>query len=106
MSPELVNPWIGIAFAVVPVLLVGWLILKKPVFWFMVVLIAVGLGYLHTTGAAEELGNMILTEVNNIYPTGIEPTGAAEPAAMESAPSQNEAPDTGSTSPVTTVPAQ
>lgn len=106
MSPELVNPWIGIAIVVVPILLVGWLILKKPVFWFMVVLIGVGLGYLHTTGAAEEMGNMILTEVNKIYPTGIEPTGSAQPAALESAPSQSAAPENSSTGPVTTVPAQ
>lgn len=75
------NHWIGIAIVVVPVLLIAALLLKRPVFWFLVVLTAVGLGYLHTTGAAEEIGNMVLTEVNKIYPTGIEPeVPAAAPA--------------------------
>lgn len=67
------NHWIGIAIVVVPVLLIAALILKRPVWWFLVVLMGVGLGYLHTTGAAEEVGNLVLTEVNKIYPTGIEP---------------------------------
>ena len=82
------NHWIGIAIVVLPVLLIAALILKRPVWWFLVVLIAVGLGYLQYTGAAEEVGNMVLTEVNKIYPTGFEPgqTGlqadtAPEPAA-------------------------
>ncbi len=74
------NHWIGIAIGLVPVLLAAALILKRPVFWFFVALCAVGLGYLHTTGAVVELGNAILTYVNGLYPTGFEPTKAGQPA--------------------------
>lgn len=62
--------WIGIAIVVVPVLLIAALILRRPVFLFFVALIAVGLGYLHYTGAAVEIGNMVLVEVDKIYPLG------------------------------------
>lgn len=82
------NYWIGIAIVVVPVLLIAALILKRPVWWFLVVLVGVGIGYLHYTGAVEDVGNMVLSEFNKIYPTGFEPgqTGlqgdtATEPAA-------------------------
>lgn len=98
------NHWIGIAIIVVPILLIAALILKRPVWWFLVVLTGVGLGYLHTTGATVEIGNMVLTEVNKIYPTGIEPDGMAAPAASE--PAAAPAADSGSTGPVRTVPAQ
>jgi len=62
------NHWIGIAIVVVPLLLIAALILKRPVFWFFAVLVAVGLGYLHTTGADVEIGNYVLREVDNVYP--------------------------------------
>ncbi len=82
------NHWIGIAIVVLPVLLIAALILKRPVWWFLVVLVGVGIGYLHYTGAVEHVGNMVLTEVNKVYPTGFEPgqTGlqadtGSEPAA-------------------------
>ncbi|MBU1210246.1 MAG: hypothetical protein KJ587_03115 [Alphaproteobacteria bacterium] len=97
------NHWIGIAIAVVPLLLIAALFLKRPVWWFLVVLTGAGLGYLHTTGATVEIGNMVLTEVNKIYQTGIEPEGMAAPAATEPAPAST---DSGSGGPVRTVPAQ
>jgi len=65
--------WVGIAIVVVPVLLIAAIVLKRPVFLFLLVLTGVGLGYLHTTGAAEDVGNLILVEVNKLYPTGIKP---------------------------------
>lgn len=68
--------WIGIAIVVVPLLLIMALILKRPVWWFLVVLTAVGLGYLEMTGAALEVGNAVLVEVNKIVPTGIQPEPA------------------------------
>ncbi|MBU2581653.1 MAG: hypothetical protein KJ622_08045 [Alphaproteobacteria bacterium] len=98
------NHWIGIAILVVPLLLITALFLKRPVWWFLVVLTGVGLGYLHTTGATVEIGNMVLTEANKIYPTGFEPEGMAAPAATEPAPA---ATDGGSSEgPVRTVPTQ
>lgn len=71
--------WIGIAIIVVPVLLVAALLLKRPVWWFLVALTVIGLGYLHYTGAAVEIGNHIVSELNNVVPTGLEPTPAATP---------------------------
>lgn len=83
------NHWIGIAIVVVPVLLITALFLKRPVWWFLVVLVGVGVGYLHYTGAAEEVGNMVLTEANKIYPTGFEPDqGAAIQSDPATAPAQ------------------
>ncbi|MEO1205916.1 MAG: hypothetical protein AAFV45_06250 [Pseudomonadota bacterium] len=67
--------WIGIAIVVLPVLLITALFLKRPVWWFLVVLVAVGLGYLETTGALRDVGNTVLIEANKIYPTGFEPDG-------------------------------
>lgn len=99
------NHWIGIAIAVVPVLLVAALILKRPVWLFLVVLTGVGLGYLETTGATVEIGNLVLTEVNKIYPTGIEPDGMA-PASMEAVPTDASGADSSSSGPVRTVPSQ
>jgi hypothetical protein len=76
---EFVEPhWIGIAFLIVPILLIGALILKRPVFWFLAVLLAVGVGYLHTTGAAREVGNAVLVEVEKVVPLGL--GQSAEPA--------------------------
>lgn len=66
----MMSHWIGIAIIVVPVLLIAALILKRPVFWFLTVLIAVGIGYLHYTGADVELGNAVLVEVDKVYPLG------------------------------------
>lgn len=74
--------WIGIAIVVLPVLLFAALILKKPVWWFLVVLTVVGLGYLETTGATREIGNAVLVEVNKVFPTGfgVQPGPAGAPA--------------------------
>lgn len=62
--------WVGIAIVVVPMLLIAALILKRPVFWFFVALLVVGIGYLHYTGADVEVGNAVLVEVDKIYPLG------------------------------------
>ncbi|MEL7049915.1 MAG: hypothetical protein AAFO75_13340 [Pseudomonadota bacterium] len=79
--------WIGLAIVIVPILLILALFLKRPVWWFLVVLVAVGLGYLETTGANRDIGNRVLVEVNKIYPTGIEVDAgtSAEPSAAEPA---------------------
>ncbi len=76
---EWIEPhWIGIAFLIVPILLIGALIFKRPVFWFLVALLAVGTGYLHTTGAAKEIGDGVLVEVEKVVPLGL--GEAAKPA--------------------------
>lgn len=83
--------WIGIAIVVVPVLLIAALILKRPVFWFLTALIAVGVGYLHYTGADVELGNAVLVEVDKIYPLG---DGVPKPGDV-STPTPDNAPQPG-----------
>ena len=65
--------WIGIAIVVLPVLLIAAAILKRAVWWFLLALTAVGLGYLEFTGATREIGNAVLTEVNEVFPTGFGP---------------------------------
>jgi len=35
---------------------------QRPVFWFCLALIVVGLGYLHTTGALAEVGGYVLDD--------------------------------------------
>lgn len=62
--------WVGIAIVVVPVLLLGLWLLKRPVFIFLTVLLAIGIGYLHQTGADVELGNAVLIEVDKYIPLG------------------------------------
>lgn len=69
---EWIEPhWIGIAILVVPILLIGRLILRPAVFWFLVALMAVGVGYLHTTGAAKEIGDGVIVEVEKVVPLGL-----------------------------------
>lgn len=47
--------------AVLAALLLFWRRLR-PVFWFALALIAVGLGYLASTGALSDIGNVLINE--------------------------------------------
>lgn len=47
----------------VPLIVAAWVLLRqqpRPIFWFAVVLIAVGLGYLMATGAADDIARSIV----------------------------------------------
>jgi dipeptide/tripeptide permease len=47
----------------VPVILTAWMILRRqprPVFWFALALILVGLGYLMATGATDDIARSIM----------------------------------------------
>ncbi len=52
---------LGLVSAAVPLLIIGFLILRRLpwVFAFFVALLAVGLGYLDTTGAVRDIGHQV-----------------------------------------------
>ncbi len=59
MTPELVGAVIIGLPAVVIAILLFWRRLR-PVFWFALALIMVGVGYLVTTGATADIANLVL----------------------------------------------
>jgi hypothetical protein len=61
MAPELLG---GLVVGV-PALIVAYLALwrrRRPVFWFALALIVVGVGYLAATGALADIGSFFLNE--------------------------------------------
>ena len=64
---------LGLIVAAVPLLIIGFLALRRlpAVFAFFVVLLAVGLGYLQTTGAVRDFGH----KVRATLPAGMLPAG-------------------------------
>jgi outer membrane biosynthesis protein TonB len=89
---------LGLISAAVPLLIIGFLILRRLpwIFAFFVALLAVGLGYLETTGAVREFGHNVRT----VLPEGVVARKAHE-AAPASAPEEKpaEAPTMAPTSP-------
>ena len=82
---------LGLVSAAVPLLIIGFLILRRLpwIFAFFVALLAVGLGYLETTGAVRDFGHNVRT----VLPEGVLAHKAheAEPAsgpAMAPAPAE------------------
>ncbi len=73
----------GILALALPLLLLGLLILRRngAVFLFYVVLCAVGIGYLVTTGAADDIGTQALDLLNQATSEK-----AAEPVAAPATP--------------------
>jgi len=57
---EVNNTVLGLVAAAVPLLIIGFFILRRLpwIFAFFVALLAVGLGYLETTGAIRDFGHM------------------------------------------------
>ena len=80
---------LGIIAAAVPLLVIGFFVLRRMpwILAFFVGLVAVGIGYLHTTGATRDIGH----QVRAVLPAGILPehkqakeeTAPAEGAAMK-----------------------
>ena len=58
---------VGILVLTLPILLVGYLLLRRmlPVYGFLVALVLVGTGYLVVTGAATEVGRATLATVGS-----------------------------------------
>jgi uncharacterized membrane protein len=61
VTPSVVGGLIVGLPAVLLALLLFWRRLR-PVFWFALALIAVGLGYLASTGALSDIGNVFINE--------------------------------------------
>lgn len=78
---EVNNTVLGLVAAAVPLLIIGFFILRRLpwIFAFFVALLAVGLGYLETTGAIRDFGH----NVRAVLPEGIlkNRVHEAEPAA-------------------------
>ena len=68
---------LGLIVAAVPLLIIGFLALRRlpAVFAFFVVLLAVGLGYLETTGAVRDFGH----KVRATLPAGMLPAHKSTP---------------------------
>lgn len=73
----------GVLALALPLLLIGLLFLRRNglVFLFYVVLCAVGIGYLFTTGAVDDIGTRVLDVVNQATSEK-----AAEPAPAAPTP--------------------
>lgn len=78
---------LGIIAAAVPLLVIGFFALRRMpwIFAFFVALVAVGIGYLHTTGATGDIGH----QVRAALPAGILPEH--KQAAEEAAPADGTA---------------
>jgi hypothetical protein len=117
---------LGLIVAAVPLLIIGFLALRRlpAVFAFFVVLLAVGLGYLETTGAVRDFGH----KVRATLPAGMlpahkstppsdastttapamapaEPAPAPTPPAAEPAPAPANPPPSNEPAPATPAPA-
>lgn len=108
---------LGIIAAAVPLIVIGFFALRRMpwIFAFFVALVAVGIGYLETTGAVKEFGH----KVRVALPAGILPEHkkaeeaapadssamkAASPAAPEAAPATPPAAEPAPTPPAAAAP--
>ena len=75
---------LGLVSAAVPLLIIGFLILRRLpwIFAFFVALLAVGLGYLETTGAVRDFGHNVRAAL---------PEGVLAPKAHEAEPASGPA---------------
>ena len=76
-TPMINDTALGLIVAAVPLLIIGFLALRRlpAVFAFFVVLLAVGLGYLETTGAVRDFGH----KVRATLPAGMLPAHKSTP---------------------------
>lgn len=99
---------LGLVSVGVPLLIIGFLILRRLpwIFAFFVALLAVGLGYLETTGAVREFGQNVRT----VMPEGVlshtaqEAEPAAGPAMAPASPPAEQPATTTETPPATPAP--
>jgi hypothetical protein len=88
---------LGFVALAVPAVLIGGIVLgrSKPILWMYLVAIAVGLGYLYTTGTVDDVGKKAIEYVGTPPTPAPTPAAAPEPAAApapEAAPAAPEAP--------------
>jgi hypothetical protein len=65
ISPELIAA-LTIAVPSIFVAYVAFFFRRRPIFWFVVALVLVGLGYLYSTGALHDIGTAIIGDVEMI----------------------------------------
>ena len=61
----------GAAILAIPAIIMAWAVLwrrQRPVFWFAVALIVVGVGYLTATGATEDIARHLVPQLSNPPP--------------------------------------
>ena len=64
MTPKIA----GAAILAMPLLVVAWALLwrrNRPVFWFALALIAVGIGYLAATGATDDIAARVIPQISS-----------------------------------------
>jgi hypothetical protein len=88
---------LGFIALAVPAVLIGGIVLgrSKPILWMYLVAIAIGLGYLYTTGTVDDVGKKAVEYVGTPPTPAPTPAAAPEPAAApapEAAPAAPEAP--------------
>ena len=78
---------LGFIALAVPAVLIGGIVLgrSKPILWMYLVAIAVGLGYLYTTGTVDDVGKKAITYVGTPPTPAPTPAAAPEPAAAPAA---------------------
>jgi hypothetical protein len=65
ISPELIAG-LSIAIPAIFIAYVAFFFRRRPIFWFVIALVLVGLGYLYSTGALREIGISIMGDVELI----------------------------------------
>jgi hypothetical protein len=78
---------LGFIALAVPAILIGGIVLgrSKPILWMYLVAIAVGLGYLYTTGTVDDVGKKAVEYVGTPPTPAPTPAAAPEPAAAPAA---------------------
>jgi outer membrane biosynthesis protein TonB len=88
---------LGFLALAVPAILVGGIVLgrSKPILWMYLAAIAVGLGYLYTTGTVDDVGKKAVSYIGTPPVPEATPAAAPEPAAAPAAePAPAPAPET------------
>jgi hypothetical protein len=85
--PVISDTVLGIIAAAVPLLIIGFFALRRlpAVFAFFVVLVAVGLGYLQTTGAMSDFGHTVRASLPAGVLPAAETSGEATPTVTPAA---------------------
>ena len=109
---------LGFIALAVPAVLIGGIVLgrSKPILWMYLVAIAVGLGYLYTTGTVDDVGKKAIEYVGTPPVPAPTPAAAPEPApapapeappaaAPEAAPAAPETPPAETPAPAEPAPA-
>jgi hypothetical protein len=73
----MIEQTVGILALTLPILLIGYLLLRRmmPVYWFLVALVLLGTGYLVVTGAAVDVGRAVMGIASGVKAPAPKPAG-------------------------------